>query len=298
MKQFFVFILFLSFSESALSQIDSAKMFADNIESKMRYESGTIKLKNGIGSLAVPSDFTYLDPEQAEYVIKDLWGNPKGAGTLGMIVPKGKGVVYNDSWAFIITYDSMGYVKDDDADETDYDQMLKELKEDISKESEDRVKNGFEKYELIGWAAKPYYDKEKKVLHWAKEIKFGESEMNTLNYNIRVLGRKGVLVLNAVASIDQLDEVKKNINPILSSFEYSDGNKYSDFNPSIDEVAAWTIGGLVAGKVLAKVGLLAILLKYIKLIGLAVVAAGGAVWKWFKRKTEPPEVRNIDSTPS
>ncbi|HEV8513888.1 MAG TPA: DUF2167 domain-containing protein [Cyclobacteriaceae bacterium] len=256
MKQFFVIILFLSFSDLTFSQIDSAKMFADNIEAKMRYQSGTIKFENGIGSLAVPNDFAYLDPEQAEYVIKDLWGNPKGAGTLGMIVPKDKGVAYGNSWAFIITYDSMGHVKDDDADEIDYDQMLKDLKEDISKESENRVKNGFEKYELIGWAAKPYYDKEKKVLHWAKEIKFGESETNTLNYNIRVLGRKGVLVLNAVASIDQLEEVKKNINPILSSFEYSDGNKYSDFNPSIDEVAAWTIGGLVQEKFLLKLACL------------------------------------------
>ena len=31
---------------------------------------------------------------------------------------------------------------------------------------------------------------EKKVLHWAKEIKFGETDGTTLNYNVRILGQK------------------------------------------------------------------------------------------------------------
>jgi hypothetical protein len=40
------------------------------------------------------------------------------------------------------------------------------------------------------------------------------------------------------------------------------------------------------------------LLKYIKLIGLAIAALGGAVWKWYKRKTELPTVKNISDTPN
>ena len=38
----------------------------------------------------------------------------------------------------------------------------------------------------------------------------------------------------------------------------------ADFDSKIDNVAAWTIGGLVAGKVLAKAGFFAIILKFIK----------------------------------
>ncbi len=99
--------------------------------------------------------------------------------------------------------------------------------------------------------------------------------------------------MNAVASMDQLPDVQANIDPVLSSFTYTDGNKYSDFNPSIDKVAAWTIGGLVAGKVLAKVGIFALILKNIKLIGLAIAGAFAAIWRWFKSKTEPPTVRTF-----
>ena len=277
------------------AQIDSVQMFRDSLEAKLKMQTGSIKFDNDIGTLAVPEGFGYLNTKQSEFVLKDLWGNPEGSGTLGMLVPQDPGILNDNSWAFIITYDEMGYVKDDDADDIDYDDMLTELREDISQENEEREKSGFEKYELIGWASKPFYDKDKKVLHWAKEIKFGTNEVNTLNYNIRILGRKGVLMLNAVSSIDQLSVVKKHIDPVLASFNYADGKKYADFDPKLDEVAAWTIGGLVAGKLLAKVGFFAIFLKYIKLIVIALGAAGAGIWKWFKKKTEPPVVKDMNA---
>lgn len=286
-------LIVVFYSASSFGQVDSAKLLIERIESKMNYQSGEIKLGDDIGTLKVPEQFSYIDSAQATFVLKDLWGNPNGSGTLGMLVPKSTGVAADNAWAFIITYDAMGHVKDDDADDINYDDLLSEIKEDIKKSNEERVKAGYSTYELVGWASTPFYDKDKKVLHWAKEIKFSENEYNTLNYNVRILGRKGVLVLNAVSSMDQLAEVKKNIAPVLSSFSYADGSRYSDFNPDIDEVAAWTIGGLVAGKVLAKVGLFAILLKYIKVIGIALVGLGGAAWKWFKRKTEPPVVKDM-----
>ena len=277
------------------TEIDSAKLFFDSLEASFKYQHGEIQLDNGIGVLNVPPGFRFLDSDQSEYVIHDLWGNPPDARTLGMIIPENIGLTNERSWAFIITYDEMGFVKDNDADDVDYDELLKEMQSDAASANEERVKQGYESIAIIGWAAKPYYDSEKKVLHWAKEIKFGENDGTTLNYNVRILGRKGVLVLNAVASMMELPEVQQNIEPVLASFSYSDGNKYADFDASIDEVAAWTIGGLVAGKMLAKVGIFALLLKNIKLIGLAIAALGTAAWKWYKRKTELPTVRNIES---
>ena len=71
---------------------------------------------------------------------------------------------------------------------------------------------------------------------------------------------------------------------MLNSVEFNQGNKYSDFNPSVDKVAAWTIGGLVAGKVLAKAGLFAIILKFGKVIILGLAAVGGTIWKFITGK--------------
>lgn len=293
-------LLLLSLLKIANAQVvDSAQMMLDSVEASLNYQRGEIQLENGIGTINVPSGFRYLDAKQTEFVLRDLWGNPDGAGTLGMIVPDHAGVSDPESWAFIVTYDEMGYVKDNDADDINYDDLLGDMQKDTETANTERSKLGYEPVTLVGWASKPYYDNDKKVLHWAKELKFGQGEENTLNYNIRILGRKGVVVLNAVSSMAQLPEVQKNIQPVLASFTYGNGNKYADFNPEMDEVAAWTIGGLVAGKVLTKMGFFAIFLKYIKFIGIAVMALGGAIWRWFKKKTEPAEVRNIsDSTPS
>jgi uncharacterized membrane-anchored protein len=295
MKKILLAAVVLVCSTQSFAQVDSIQMMIDSVEARLDYQHGEIKL-NEIGVLNVPQGFGFLDSDQARFVLETLWGNPEDSTVMGLIVPDGRGVMANNSWAFIITFDEMGYVEDDDATDIDYDDLLEEMKTETVTESDTRVQLGYSSMELIGWASKPFYDSEKKVLHWAKEFKFGDSEANTLNYNVRILGRKGVLVMNAVSSMNELSEVQNNIAPVLSSFTYAEGSAYSDFNPEIDEVAAWTIGGLVAGKVLAKAGFFAILLKYLKFIILGIGALGTAAWKWFKRKTELPEVRNIEDT--
>jgi uncharacterized membrane-anchored protein len=296
MKKIIVSIALLLSVLTAFGQIDSAQMLTDSLEASLQYAHGEIKFQNGIGTLSVPAGFRYLDAKQSQFVLEDLWGNPQDTTVMGMIVPENRGMLADNSWAFIITYEEMGYVKDDDADEIDYDELLEEMQADSKAENEIREQAGYDPIEVVGWASKPFYDKEKKVLHWAKELKFGTNEFHTLNYNVRILGRKGVLVLNAVSSMSELEEVQQHIAPVLSSFAYAGGSSYDDFDPELDEVAAWTIGGLVAGKVLAKVGFFAILLKYLKVILIGVGAAATAAWKWYKRKTEPPTVRNIDES--
>jgi uncharacterized membrane-anchored protein len=132
---------------------------------------------------------------------------------------------------------------------------------------------------LIGWGSPPYYDKNQHTLHWAKLLRFGDGLDETLNYNVRILGRKGVLVFNAIATPQQLPEIKASIPGLLANVSFVRGQQYNDFTSGIDEVAAYGIGGLVAGKVLAKVGLFGLILKFWK-IGL--LALGGA-WAAIKR---------------
>lgn len=289
-------VLFLCCSITSLFAKDPADSLQavlkamDSIEASYTYKTGQIELGNKLASINIPKGFKYLDGPQSEKVIYDLWGNPRDNDkVLGMIFPENGGVMNYSSWAFVITYEDMGYVKDKDADDINYEDMMKEMKADAEKANPERIKQGYSAMHMIGWAEKPYYDKSKKVLYWAKEIQFGEDSTNTLNYDVRVLGRKGVLSLNAVASIDQLQEVDKYKGQILSMVEFNSGNKYSDYDSGVDKVAAWTIGGLVAGKVLAKVGLFALILKNIKLVLLALVAGGSAVWRFITGKRKKKE---------
>ncbi len=266
----------------------------DSIESTFTYQKGTIELRNGIGKITVPKGFKYLDATQSERVIVDIWGNPKGPDlSLGMILPENQGVLSDKGYVFNIQYDEIGYVEDDDADDVDYDELLEQMQEETEEANKERTQQGYEAVSMVGWATKPFYDKDRKILFWAKELKFGSQEVNTLNYNVRVLGRKGVIVLNAIATINDLPEVKKDIHKVLNIVQFNDGYKYSDFDSSVDEVATWTIGSLVAGKILAKVGFFAILLKFWKVLAIAIVGGGSFIWNKFKKKKEEeiqPEV--------
>lgn len=271
----------------AFTQDPDVQFQIDSIEKTFTYEHGTITLKNGIGQIVVPDGFKYLNPAQAERVIVDLWGNPGGENiTLGLILPENQGVLNERGYVFNIQYDEIGYVKDNDADKIDYDELMTEMKKEAVEANKQREEQGYEPIYMVGWAAKPFYDGNKKILHWAKEIKFGTNEVNTLNYNVRVLGRKGVLVLNAIATMADLPLVKKDVPLVLDIVQFNDGFKYQDFDPKIDEVAAWTIGGLVAGKLLAKVGFFAVLLKFWKLIAIAIFGFLGAFWKKIKGNKE------------
>lgn len=275
------------------AQLDSlVRAYTDSINARYTFTTGKVDLADGVASLNIPEGFMFLDASQSREVIVDLWENPPGAaeGVLGMIIPAGT-TVTDHPYAFVVEYDAMGYVSDEDADDIDYEEMMTEMKKDDVEENRQRKEAGYGALDLVGWAAPPFYDKERKVLHWAKELHAEEADGNTLNYNVRVLGRKGVLILNAVAGMEALEEVKQNIPAVLSMASFNAGHTYEEFDSNVDEVAAWTVGGLVAGKVLAKAGILALLLKNIKLVFIALAAAGAGLMRFFKgrkKEGEPP----------
>lgn len=262
----------------------------DSVNKAMKYQTGVIKLSNGMAQLNVPKGFKFLNAEQSQFILHDIWGNPARPDVIGMLFPENGGPYADSNYAFVITYKDDGYVKDEDADKINYDEMLKDMQSAEKKANAERAKMGYGSIHIVGWAQKPYYDKTTKVLHWAKELHFSGEESNTLNYDIRILGRKGVLSMNAVASMSELGMVKRDINKVLNIAEFTEGNKYTDFNSSIDKVAAWGIGGLIAGKVLAKTGVVAAagvgIFKFLKIIIIGIGALFAGFFKFFKKKKE------------
>jgi uncharacterized membrane-anchored protein len=275
--------------EDSLKLLKEQMRIVDSIEGTLHYKTGKIVLRNGLATINVPPAFKFLAEDEAEYVITELWGNPKGDKPLGLILPADDAASLLNTYAFVIEYDDIGYVKDKDADKINYDDLMKSIKESQITANAERRKLGLETMNIVGWASRPFYDKEKKVLHWAKEYSVEGSEENGLNYDIRVLGRKGVLNLQAVAGMNALDSVKAHINDMLAMVSFNEGHRYNDFDSKTDKVAAWTIGGLVAGKVLAKVGLWAVIAKFFKFIIAGIAIAGGAIWRFITGRKKKEE---------
>jgi uncharacterized membrane-anchored protein len=261
--------------------------WARDIWDSLDRQHGTIKLPNGVATLTVPDNFYYLKPTDAEKILVDVWGNPPGAGqeSLGMLFPNEGTPFDGNSWGVIIEYIEEGYVSDADADDIDYDDLLADMQESTRAENSTRVEQGYDPIELVGWAAAPFYDKESNKLHWAKELKFGDRTPHTLNYNIRVLGRKGVLQLNFIAGMEQKELIDTNLVTVLAMADFDQGFRYADFNPDIDEVAAYGLGAVVAGKAMAKTGFLAAGLIFLKKFGVVIlIGIGVLLGKLFKRK--------------
>lgn len=292
-----IFVVLVSCSVSSMADSgEEGGMTADEFVGSLTYQYGTIDLDYGLASIDLIEGFAYLSPDDTERVLVDAWGNPPGNETLGMIIPTDRTVLDVDSWVAIITYEESGHVSDEEAETIDYSELLEGMQEDTREGNEARVEAGYESIELLGWAAEPYYDKANHKLHWAKELRFGESPDNTLNYNIRVLGREGVLNVNIVTGSNMLDEVDSQLAGILAMTEFNDGNLYTDFNPKIDKVASYGIAALIAGKVASKAGILAklgvILLAFKKAWLLVIVAIGA----FFKRLFGKKETFTLDET--
>ncbi len=259
--------------------------WAKNIWEGLERQTGSIELPEAAARLDVPEQFYFLNAKDADTVLVEVWGNPPGQPVLGMLFPAHLTPFDENSWAVTIEYEEDGYVSDADAADIDYSELLTQMQEDTRAESEERLAAGYEAIALVGWAAPPFYDKNAHKLHWAKELKFGEESGNTLNYNIRVLGRKGVLVLNFIAGMDQKPVIEESLDSVLALANFTEGNEYADFNPDTDKIAAYGIGALVAGKLMTKAGVFATLLIFLKKYGVFIVVGIAAlVGKLVRRK--------------
>lgn len=262
----------------------------------LKYQQGEIDLRDGLAQLTVPKDFRFLGPDDAETVLVKLWGNPPSEEKpLGLLIPAGLTPLDTNCWVVTLDYSEDGYVKDDDAAKINYDDLLKKMQKGIAAENKERKKEGYPTLTLVGWAAPPHYDAATHKLYWAKDLKFEGEDSDTLNYSIRMLGRKGVLELNAVAGIGQFSEIDKQVPQILGMVDFKQGNRYADFNPKTDQVAKYGLTALVAGGALAaaaKLGLLKGLWVFIiaakKFILIAVVAVVAFFKRLFKRGGSSP----------
>ena len=268
------------------AELEEMRAFWDSLDR----QKGDVTLLDGVVTLAVPDDFYFLGSHDAERVLVDEWGNPPGQDVLGMLFPEKYTPFDGDSWAVTIEYSDEGHISDEDAASIDYGDLLDSMQADTRDANPARIEAGYESVTLKGWAEPPHYDQVGKKLYWAKELQFGEADYTTLNYEIRSLGRVGVLSMTFIAATQQLNEINASRDTVLAMATFNPGHTYSDFDPSIDKVAAYGIGALITGKVAAKAGLLTGLIILLKKFGvyilIGLIALAGKFRNVFSRKKE------------
>ncbi|MGD9505398.1 MAG: DUF2167 domain-containing protein [Syntrophobacteraceae bacterium] len=289
-KLLFLLLCVLLSGYSTVNAAEDQSTTPEEFDASLHYQEGRIELPGGMATLDLPDSFRYLDPKDTERVLVQAWGNPDGSGTLGMLFPADMNPFTQDGWGVVITYEEDGHVSDADADSINYDDLLKDMQKGSAENNKERQEQGYQTVDLVGWAAKPYYDKTQHKMYWAKELQFGGDSHHTLNYNIRVLGRKGVLVLNAVSGMDQLGVVEQEMGKVIAFTDFNNGYRYADYDSSTDKEAAYGLAALVAGGVAAKAGLFtklfALLLAGKKLLIAGAIVGASFLTRLFKKKKE------------
>jgi len=196
----------------------------------------------------------------------------------------------------VVRYIASGYIKDDDAKDWNADEMLASFKEGTEASNEERRQRGFPEMEVVGWVERPAYDASTHRLVWsmASRDKGSRDAGQGVNYNTYLLGREGYVSMNLVTDLDAVEAQKPTARRLLAALEFDKGKGYGDFDSSTDRIAEYGLAALIGGVAAKKLGLFALVaafvLKFAKIIALAVAGLGTLVWKYVgkKKSGEPP----------
>jgi len=198
---------------------------ARQLVASLQFQAGEIAIPEAKAHLHLGDGFRFLPKPDARKVLEQLWGNPPDDHIIGLIVPTDPSLLSDKSWATLVTYVDDGHVSDEDAAKTDYDKLLKDMKQATLDDNDERKKAGYDAIDLVGWAAPPRYDPQGKKLYWARELAIASNSGHTLNYDIRVLGRTGYLSLNAIARMQDLPDVQGGMQRILPMVDFDAGQR-------------------------------------------------------------------------
>lgn len=287
--------LLLAVSAPALAEekVDAAKL-----EAGLTYQQGKIAVVDGAVTLNLPPTYRFLDADQAKMVLTDIWGNQRDMNVLGLIVPADKPVSGDGSWGVVLKYDKHGHVDDSNAATLNADQLLSEKKQVDKKDNEKRARQGFQSISVVGWTEPPRYDKPTHTLTWGQETAFGGDQGTVLNHNMRVLGRDGVLVLQAVASMGQREQVRAAMRDMAGFTYFNVGHRYDEFKGTVDSIAYYDLAAMVRGHAprLSKMDRLWASLRNFNLLSILIVI-GAVVFGVVRLRSEFAKIRARQQTP-
>jgi len=237
------------------------------------------KLKD-IAQVDVPEGYVFIDGNGLRALLKRA-GEPTSGNELGLLRPT------NHSWSVMFEFSPDGYVKDDEKNSLNADKILADIKAGNAEANKERVKNGNPPLEVVGWEQPPKYDETTHNLEWC--IRATSEDHAILNYNTKLLGRKGVMEVVLIVDPEKLHETMPDFRNVLANYSFQTGQTYAEYRPG-DKVAKYGLAALVVGGAAVgalKLGLFSwlflFLKKGLKFVIVAVVAVVAAIKKIFAK---------------
>lgn len=224
-----------------------------SIAAALTYDTGIVILGQGLATLHLPEGYRYLNPVDADRLLSEIWGAVPGDFTLGLIVPPGVTVTHDEAWWVLLRYDTLGHV-DDGNGLPDPDALMKYHMEVEETRNVDRMGANNPRKDILGWGVRPAYDPAHRTLHWAVESRLAwwdgkafQYASSQLEYQVRILGRRGMIRMEAGVGAGRRQDLRTAMAPLLAAVAFQPGFRYSDFDPSVDKEADMELAGLITG---------------------------------------------------
>jgi len=237
-----------------------------------------------VAQLEVPTGCFFMDGKDYQALLK-ADREPASGEEVGYLSST------NGDWAVVFRFSDVGYVKDSEKEHlaADADKILAQIKRGTAEANKERAAAGHPTIDVVGWEMPPKYDATTHNLEWA--IRGSVEGRDILNYDTRLLGRKGVMKVKLIVKPAQLSETLPTFRNLLAGYSYQTGQTYAEFRPG-DKIAKYGLGALVVGGAAvgaAKLGLFALLAVFLKkgwkLLVVAFAAAATFIKKLFAKLT-------------
>lgn len=263
-------VLVLLLPAAAPAQSDREKMVQEL--RKLQWQRGPAegKIANK-ATIAVSPGHTFLDGPNTRHFL-EIMGNPPRDNHY-MIAPE------NLRWFAVFSFDSTGYVKDDE--KIDADALLDTLKTSDGPANEERKRLGMVAIHTDGWHVAPHYSQETKRLEWGTRLRADDGSVS-VNYSSRLLGRSGVMRAVLVSAPDSLNQDIAEYKNALKSYQFVGGERYADFKQG-DKIAEYGLAALVVGGAAAAAAKSGILKSLGKFLWVILAGAAAGIWALFKK---------------
>lgn len=188
-------------------------------------------------SIEVPKGYAFLGPEGTRK-LNVLMQNPDPGVDTYTFAPE------DMTWTAYFNFSETGYIKDNES--LDAAEILSSVKEGTKQANLERRKQGWDELNIVGWTFQPKYDTSTKALEWAILAETVQSKEQVVNYNTRLLGRRGVMEVVVVATPENLDASIASFKGLLPGYDFSAGEKYSEYRDG-DHVAEYGLAALITG---------------------------------------------------
>ena len=225
-----------------------------------------------LAEIEVPEGYVFANAEDTRKLM-EVMQNPVSGDEVGFLGPESL------EWFVVFEFSEVGYVRDDDQDALDADKLLRSIQNGTENSNKLRRERGWATIQVLGWEQPPHYDAETHNLVWA--IRAESDGKPLLNYNTRLLGRRGVMRVSLVVDNDKLTEVLPVYKDLMQTYAFQSGQRYAEYR-SGDKVAKYGLAALITGGAAVaavKTGLLAKFGKLLLKLALPVLIAVGAVCK-------------------